>query len=168
MSIPDDEDDWPESRVDELRVFHGLPKALGRLLVRDGRPRKEIAEAAGLNASMLSGFCSGRRLPSLEHLDRLLSELGVGLDELSFELQAVRYRPGEGLPRALGSFPAPHPRYEESRERMMADLERFRASFQLHSEQFTQKMHDMDAWFAEMKARERQAAAERPRRKKKD
>jgi transcriptional regulator with XRE-family HTH domain len=50
--------------MSELIAFAGLHQALARLCLRDGRPRKEIAEAADINASMLSGFCSGRRVPS--------------------------------------------------------------------------------------------------------
>ena len=41
---------------------------------------------------MLSGFCSGRRVPSLEHLDRLLTTLGVGIEDLTYELRTIEYR----------------------------------------------------------------------------
>jgi transcriptional regulator with XRE-family HTH domain len=81
-----------ESPKPELRAFAGLPQALGRLILRDQRSRKEIAEAAQINASMLSGYCSGRRIPSLEHLDRILTTLGVGIEELTYELRALDYR----------------------------------------------------------------------------
>lgn len=77
----------------ELVVFAGLPQALARLCLRDGRQRKEIAEAAGINASMLSGFLNGRRTPSLEHLDRLLTEMEFTVEDLNYELRAVGYRP---------------------------------------------------------------------------
>jgi transcriptional regulator with XRE-family HTH domain len=76
----------------ELKAFAGLPQALARLILRDGRSRKEIAEAAELNASMLSGFCSGRRTPSLEHLDRLLTTLGMGIEDLTYELRTIEYK----------------------------------------------------------------------------
>ena len=76
----------------ELKAFAGLPQALGRLILRDSRSRKEIAAAAQINASMLSGYCSGRRIPSLEHLDRILTTLGVGVEELTYELRALDYR----------------------------------------------------------------------------
>ena len=75
----------------ELNAFAGLHLAIARLCLRDGRPRKEIAEAAHLNASMLSGFCSGRRIPSIEHLDRLLTALDAGIEELTYELRALDY-----------------------------------------------------------------------------
>ena len=75
----------------ELVAFAALPLGLARLILRDGRPRKEIAEAAGINASMLSGYTSGRRLPSLEHLDRLLTTMGFGLEDLVYEMRSNPY-----------------------------------------------------------------------------
>jgi transcriptional regulator with XRE-family HTH domain len=79
------------SRV-QLKAFAGLPQALARLILRDGRSRKEIAAAAELNASMLSGYCSGRRVPSLEHLDKLLTTLGAGIEELTYEMRTIQYK----------------------------------------------------------------------------
>lgn len=82
----------------ELKAFAGLAQALARLALRDDRTRKEIAQAAGINASMFSGYLSGRRIPSLEHLDRILTTLGVGIEELTYELRALEYRaPGGPL-----------------------------------------------------------------------
>lgn len=133
----------------QLRVFRGLPKALGRLLLRDGRSRKEIAEAAGLNASMLSGFCSGRRTPSLEHLDRLLNELGVGLDELNFELLAMNYR--SGILRRMPELPRStdlreHSEYgvESATERVVREMRRLEGLFEVQSEQFSHKMDNLE------------------------
>src|SRR3954471_15188799 len=87
---------WLEWRrkppMSELKAFEGLHQALAHLCLRDGRARKDIAEAAGINASMLSGYCSGRIVPSLEHLDRLLTSLGVALEDLAAELQMVNRR----------------------------------------------------------------------------
>lgn len=84
--------------MNELKAFAGLDKALARLIVRDGRTRKEIAEAAGINPSVFSGYCSGRLIPSLEHLDRILTTIGVGVEELIYELRALEYRaPGAPL-----------------------------------------------------------------------
>lgn len=92
----------PEPSLYRLQVFGGIDQALARLCLRDPRPKKEIAEAAGINASMLSGFCSGRRIPTLEHLDRLLTALGVGIEELTYELRTVDYHkePATLVPRA--------------------------------------------------------------------
>lgn len=78
--------------VSELKAFAGLDKALARLIVRDGRTRKEIAEVAGINPSMFSGYCSGRLVPSIEHLDRILTAIGVGIEELTYELRALDFR----------------------------------------------------------------------------
>lgn len=87
--------------MSELVAFAGLHQALARLCLRDGRTRKEIAEAAGINASMLSGYLSGRRVPSLEHLDRLLTEIGAGIEELTYELRSVGYRSAPTQPLVL-------------------------------------------------------------------
>ena len=84
--------------MSELIALAGLHQALARLCLRDGRPRKEIAEAAEINASMLSGFCSGRRVPSIEHLDKLLTTLGMGIEELTYELRALDYRAPTNAP----------------------------------------------------------------------
>src|SRR5947209_3435086 len=57
--------------MSDLKLFAGIHQALGRLCLVDGRARREIAEAAGINPSMLSGYSSGRLVPSPEHLDQL-------------------------------------------------------------------------------------------------
>src|SRR5436305_3362252 len=88
--------------MSELKAFAGLHQAIARLCLRDGRQRREIAEAADINPSVLSGYCSGRRVPSLEHLDRLLTTMGMGVEELTYELRSVGYRsPGGGPPLVL-------------------------------------------------------------------
>jgi transcriptional regulator with XRE-family HTH domain len=138
-----------EESAYQLRVFRGLPKALGRLLLRDGRSRKEIAEAAGLNASMLSGFCSGRRMPSLEHLDRLLNELGVGLDELNFELLAMHYRGGilrrlPELPRSTDLRERTEYGVESATDRVVLEMQRLEGLFETQSEQFAAKMDNLE------------------------
>jgi transcriptional regulator with XRE-family HTH domain len=96
-----------ESPASALVAFAGLDQAISRLVLRDSRSRKEIAEAAGINASMFSGYCSGRKIPSVEHLDRILTTLGAGIEELTYELRAVDYRvqsaPLVLWPRFLGS-----------------------------------------------------------------
>jgi transcriptional regulator with XRE-family HTH domain len=84
--------------VSELKAFAGLDKAIARLIVRDGRTRKEIAEVAGINPSMFSGYCSGRLVPSIEHLDRILTAIGVGVEELTYELRALDYRAPSAAP----------------------------------------------------------------------
>jgi len=90
--------------VSELKAFAGLDKALGRLIVRDGRTRKEIAEMAGINPSMFSGYCSGRLVPSIEHLDRILTAIGVGVEELTYELRALDFR-AQSTPAPLVVWP---------------------------------------------------------------
>jgi transcriptional regulator with XRE-family HTH domain len=73
----------------DLKIFAGLHQALGHMCLTDGRARREIAEAAGINPSMLSGYCSGRLVPSIEHLDRLLVALNRRPEDLVEELRAV-------------------------------------------------------------------------------
>jgi transcriptional regulator with XRE-family HTH domain len=87
--------------MSELKAFAGLHQAIARLCLRDSRQRREIAEAAEINPSVLSGYCSGRRVPSLEHLDRLLTTLGVGVEELIYELRSIAYRSPGGSPLVL-------------------------------------------------------------------
>ena len=113
------EEETSSSRV-ELQAFAGLPQALARLCVRDPRTRKEIAEAAGINASMFSGYLSGRRIPSLEHLDRILITLGVGIEELTYELRALEYR-APGAPLVLWP-PVLHTREGEDAALMLTVL----------------------------------------------
>ena len=88
-STPDENPSPPRF---EFQAFAGLSQALARLILRDGRSRKVIAEAAELNASMLSGYCSGRRVPSLEHLDRLLTTLNAGIEDLTYEMRTIQYK----------------------------------------------------------------------------
>ncbi len=79
----------------ELKVFTDLAVALTHLCVRDARSRKQIAVAAEINASMLSGYCSGRLVPSIDHLDRLLAAMGFSVYDLASEMD----RAGEGRRR---------------------------------------------------------------------
>jgi transcriptional regulator with XRE-family HTH domain len=92
--------------MSELKAFAGLHQALAHLCLRDGRARRDIAEAAGINASMLSGYCSGRLAPSLENLDRLLTSLGVKLEDLASELRMVN-QPRPATPAPLLDSPEP-------------------------------------------------------------
>jgi transcriptional regulator with XRE-family HTH domain len=89
----------------QFQAFAGLPQALARLILRDGRSRKDIAEAADLNASMLSGYCSGRRVPSLEHLDRLLTTLEAGIEDLTYEMRTIQYKAPNAQAAPLGVWP---------------------------------------------------------------
>src|SRR5215470_6917178 len=82
--------------MSELKAFAGLHQAIARLCLRDGRQRREIAEAAEINPSVLSGYCSGRRVPSIEHLDRLLTTLNMGVEDLTYELRSVNFRRSPG------------------------------------------------------------------------
>ena len=55
--------------MSELKAFAGLHQAIARLCLRDGRQRREIAEAADINPSVLSGYCSGRRSRTKFHAE---------------------------------------------------------------------------------------------------
>lgn len=108
----------------ELRVFAFLPKALGSFCLGDGRARKDIAEAAGINPSMLSGYCSGRLVPSLDHLDRLLTALGRSADDLAEEMrfashQVERARYTRPFKRAPEEIPA----VEAALKRVLKEVE---------------------------------------------
>jgi transcriptional regulator with XRE-family HTH domain len=51
-------------------------------IVRSGRTRAAVAEAAGVSRSALSGFLTGRERPSPLAMQRLADELGYKVDEL--------------------------------------------------------------------------------------
>lgn len=59
-----------------------LPKALRWLRLASGLKQCDVANSAGVSASMLSGYEKGTRTPSLESLVRILSALDTGLAEL--------------------------------------------------------------------------------------
>lgn len=59
-----------------------LPRALHWLRIREGKKQCEVAEEAGVSASMLSGYEKGSRTPSLESLAKVLHALGSSFSEL--------------------------------------------------------------------------------------
>jgi transcriptional regulator with XRE-family HTH domain len=92
-----------------VSAFKGLPDALRLLCEREGRELKDIAAEAGVSASMLSGYLSARRTPSLATLEKLLEAMGVGLDGLAQALRVVekggQSLPAKGEPLVFGFIP---------------------------------------------------------------
>ncbi len=43
-------------------------------------------------AIRLAPIGTGRRVPSLEHLDKLLTTLGAGIEELTYEMRTIQYK----------------------------------------------------------------------------
>jgi len=93
--------------------FIHLSKALRWFRVHRGLKQRDVAAAADLSPSMLSGYEKGTRVPSLDSLARLLNALGVSLarleevlhhmarDEVSEAPRATPPRPGGDVPFLL-------------------------------------------------------------------
>ena len=65
---------------------------LAAVLAPDGRLRDEIAAAAGVNASLLSGLVTGRERPSPAVRSRVADALGMSESDLLPEVGAVADR----------------------------------------------------------------------------
>lgn len=70
--------------------FAGLGEALLRLRKTRGLTLVDLADKAGVARASLSAYESGKQVPSLESLNRLLVALATDLDELSLALKSVR------------------------------------------------------------------------------
>ena len=70
--------------------FAGLGEALLRLRKTRALSLADLADKAGVARASLSAYESGKQVPSLESLTRLLVALSVDLDELSLTLKSIR------------------------------------------------------------------------------
>jgi transcriptional regulator with XRE-family HTH domain len=84
-------------------MFSGLGPAL-RLLraTHAGLKQVQVAERTGIAQSRISHYESGRRIPDVRTLDRLLVCYGADVERLGRALEEVR---GEGVAKASGSDP---------------------------------------------------------------
>ena len=73
-----------------MQAFVGLHTVLSALKSDRGWTSRELARRANVNASMVSGYLSGRAVPSLDTLDRMLVALGVSVEELGRELSEAQ------------------------------------------------------------------------------
>lgn len=82
-----------------MDIFTNLGHALRWLRNRQGRRQMDVAEAAGITKAMLSAYETGKQLPTIPTLDKILVALGADLSELHDALLLHR---NSGLPRVDG------------------------------------------------------------------
>jgi transcriptional regulator with XRE-family HTH domain len=70
-------------------VFRNLGKALALLRDLRGKNQAQIARAAGMGKSQLSKYESGKELPRLDSLERLLDALGVSAQDFFHTMALV-------------------------------------------------------------------------------
>jgi transcriptional regulator with XRE-family HTH domain len=70
-------------------VFSNLGKAISLLRQLRGRSQASVAREAGIGNSQLSKYESGKELPRLDSLERVLAALGVGYLELFHALKRI-------------------------------------------------------------------------------
>src|SRR5262245_22781519 len=77
-----------------LNIFFGLGPALRRLREKEaGLTQTQVAERTGISQGRLSRYETGRKLPDLSTLDRLLSCYGMGLEALDRALREAQGAP---------------------------------------------------------------------------
>ena len=70
-------------------MFSNLGKAISLLRQLRGKSQASLAREAGIGNSQLSKYESGKELPRLDSLERVLAALGVGYLELFHALKRV-------------------------------------------------------------------------------
>jgi transcriptional regulator with XRE-family HTH domain len=70
-------------------VFSNLGKALSLMRELRGRSQASVAREAGIGNSQLSKYESGKELPRLDSLEKVLAALGVGYLELFHALNLI-------------------------------------------------------------------------------
>jgi transcriptional regulator with XRE-family HTH domain len=71
-----------------MNAFAHLHEALSALRAQTGLPSKVVAKRAGLHASLVSGYMTGRSVPSLLSLGKLLDAMGKTVSDLGAELES--------------------------------------------------------------------------------
>jgi transcriptional regulator with XRE-family HTH domain len=89
------------SEVSESRAFVKLGEALRWLRDRRGLSQADLAQRASLTPSSLSRYESGRAMPSLERLQRLLEALDADVLQLGLALLVC-----QGMTTTLLDLPA--------------------------------------------------------------
>jgi transcriptional regulator with XRE-family HTH domain len=72
-----------------MAIFECLGKALSRVRELRGASQTAVARQAQIGKSQLSKYESGKELPKLESLERVLGALGVGYFEFFRVLDAI-------------------------------------------------------------------------------
>lgn len=89
-----------------MNPFENLGPALRWLRWRRHRTQRDVAGSAGITRAMLSAYETGRQLPSLDSLGRLLVTLGLDLTDLH---QALALHQGRLLPEEVVEKAEPEP-----------------------------------------------------------
>ena len=77
-----------------LNVFSGLGPALRRLREKEARlTQVQVAARAGISQGRLSRYETGKKIPDLSTLDRLLTCYGKDLEDLSRAIKEVNGAP---------------------------------------------------------------------------
>ena len=77
-----------------LNLFSGLGPALRRLREkRAGLTQVQVSERTGISQGRLSRYETGRKVPDLSTLDRLLTCYGMNLEDLSRALREAQGAP---------------------------------------------------------------------------
>jgi len=70
-------------------VFSNLGKAISLLRLLRGKSQASLAHEAGIGNGQLSKYESGKELPRLDSLEKVLTALGVGYLELFHALKRI-------------------------------------------------------------------------------
>ena len=70
-------------------MFANLGRALARLRDLRGKTQAAVARAAGIGKSQLSKYESGKELPKMESLERVLAALGFGQLDFFYTLLLI-------------------------------------------------------------------------------
>jgi transcriptional regulator with XRE-family HTH domain len=70
--------------------FEGLGEALRLIRMRQDRKLTEVAEAAGITRAMLSSYETGKQLPSIGTLEKVMAALSIDLGVLHRALEVRR------------------------------------------------------------------------------
>lgn len=77
-----------------LNIFSGLGPALRRLREKEARlTQVQVAARAGISQGRLSRYETGKKIPDLSTLDRLLTCYGTNLEALSRALEEAQGAP---------------------------------------------------------------------------
>lgn len=81
--------------------FANLAQALRRMRTRQHRRLQDVAKAAGITKAMLSSFETGRRVPSLPSLAKVLTALDADFNDLQMVLDRFVEDPPPDAQRAV-------------------------------------------------------------------
>ncbi|MEM9291398.1 MAG: helix-turn-helix transcriptional regulator [Acidobacteriota bacterium] len=81
-----------------MAEFEGLGEALRALRLKSGLKQSELADMAEATPAMLSSYETGKKLPALPTLERLLAAMQVDRFDLVNSLEEANGRPRRAFP----------------------------------------------------------------------